>query len=364
MVEFVVRVPDGSPEGEPVYLTGDAEELGRWRPNAIRLDHWQDGTYRTRVDLPWHQTTHFLVTGGTWRGIETDGFSREIIPHSVHPLGHTIVQSRVTGWGRNSIRYHHDFKSHFLSHTRSVIVALPPGYDIVPDRRYPVMYLQDGQNLFDAHTAFGGVPWGIDEVAERLARAGECWPVILVGVANTPDRHREYGTIELATKKGKRSDFSRKYGRCLVEEIKPFIDKTYRTLSGPHDTAIAGSSLGGLISLHLAQWYPDVFGLCCAMSPSLWWDREYFLRSLNASPDWIDRVRIWLDVGGREGMTRKTQLGTTRRVRLLAKILGMRGRHEGLDYKFLEVPDGQHNEAAWGARFERVLQFLYGSSGM
>ena len=94
MVEFVVRLPDGSPEWEPVYLTGDADKLGRWRPNAVRLDRWQDGTYRTSVDLPWYQTTQFLITGGTWRGAETDGFSREIVPHSVHPLGHTTVQTR------------------------------------------------------------------------------------------------------------------------------------------------------------------------------------------------------------------------------------------------------------------------------
>jgi predicted alpha/beta superfamily hydrolase len=241
-----------------------------------------------------------------------------------------------------------------------VIVHLPPGYELLPDRRFPVLYLQDGQNLFDAHTAFGGVPWGIDEVAERLARAGVCWPVILVGVGNTPDRHREYGPKENGAAKGTNSDLSRRFGRCLVQEIKPFVDATYRTLSEPENTGVGGSSLGGLISLHLAQWYPDVFGLCCAMSPSLWWDHEYFLRSLNASPDWIDRVRLWLDVGGREGMTRKTQLGTARRVRRLAKMLDLRGRREGLNYKFLEVPDAGHNEAAWGARFDRVLRFLFG----
>lgn len=360
MVEFVVHVPEGSTAGEPVYLTGDAVVLGEWVPDAVRLDRWGDGTYRTRVALPPHRTTHFHITRGLWRGTEADGFGREILPHSVLPAGPTTVHTRVAGWGRNAVRYHHETRSNFLPHPRSVIVHLPPGYDLVPDRRYPVLYLQDGQNLFDAHTAFGGVPWGIDETAERLARRGECWPVILVGVGNTPDRHREYGPKEQGAAKGKNSDLSRKFGRCLVQEIKPLIDATYRTLPDPENTGIGGSSLGGLISLHLAQWYPDVFGLCCAMSPSLWWDHEYFLRSLNASPDWIDRVRLWLDVGGREGMTRKTQLGTARRVRRLARMLGLRGRREGLDFKFLESPDAGHNEAAWGARFDRALRFLFG----
>lgn len=361
MVEFVIRLPDGTHYREPAFLTGDDDRLGRWQSNAIRLQPWQDGTFRTHVDLPAGRTYQYLITRGSWRDVESDGSSREIIPHSVHPLSNATVHSRVSGWGRNSIRYHHDFRSNFLPHPRSVIVYLPPSYDIIPERRFPVIYMHDGQNLFDAHSAFGGVPWGIDEVADRLSRAGDCWPVILVGVGNTPDRHREYGPNEHASVKGKRSDLSRKYGRCLVEEIKPFIDQNYRTLSESENTGIGGSSLGGLISLHLSQWYPDVFGLCCAMSPSLWWDREYFLRSLNAAPGWIDRVKIWIDVGGREGMTRKTQLGTARRVRRLAKILEMRGRHEGLDFKFLEVPDGHHNEAAWGSRFDRVLMFLFGS---
>lgn len=363
MVELIVRMPEGSPHGEPAFVTGDAEALGPWRPNAVRLDAWQDGTYRTRLDLPMGRSSHFLVTRGSWRGVESDGHGHETFPREVHPLGPTTVHVRVNGWGRNAIHYHHDFQSQILPQPRSVIVHLPPGYDLVPERRYPVMYMQDGQNLFDAHTAFGGVPWGIDEVAERLARAGECWPVILVGIGNTPDRHREYGPKETAPSRGKRSDMSRGFGRCLVEEIKPFIDRTYRTMPEPQDTGIGGSSLGGLISLHLAQWYPDVFGLCAAMSPSLWWDREYFLRNINASPNWLDRVKVWLDVGGREGMTRNTQLGTARRVRRLAKIFKMRGRHEGYDYQFLEVPDGQHNEAAWGARFDRVLRFLYGGGG-
>lgn len=361
MTEFLIRLPEGSPEWEPAYLTGSDPVLGSWRPDAVRLDRWGDGTYRKSISLPENQETQFLVTRGNWRWAEIGDNDLEIAPHIVRPNGPTHVESRVHGWGRNPLRYHHDFASKFLPHTRSLIVHVPPGYDLFPDRRYPVMYLQDGQNIFDAHTAFGGIPWGCGETAERLARSGEAWPVILVGVGNSPDRHHEYGPRERAPKRGKNADLSRRYGRFLVEEVKPFIDGHYRTLPGAHDTAIGGSSLGGLISLHLAQWYPDVFALCAALSPSLWWDHEYFLRSLHSSPGWMDMVRVWLDVGGREGHTRNTQIGTSRRVRRLAKILHMHGRLEGVDYSYFEVPDGTHSESAWGARFDRVLKFLFGA---
>jgi predicted alpha/beta superfamily hydrolase len=361
MVEFVIRLPDGSPEWEPAYLTGSIPALGNWKANAIQLDRWGDGTYRKKLDIPWYQTSQFLVTRGNWRWAEVDQNSREILPHSVHPTNHLTVESRVYGWGRSPVRYHHDFESKNLVRKRSLIVYLPSGYDLFPDRRYPVMYMQDGQNIFDANTSFGGIPWGCGDIAERLARAGQAWPIIIVAVANTPDRVREYGPREKAPKKGKNADMSRRYGRYLVEEVKPFIDKNYRTMPGPHETAICGSSMGGLISLHLSQWYPDVFGLCAAMSPSLWWDHEYFLRNISSSPGWMDMVKLWLDVGGREGQTRNVQIGTARRVRRLAKIFEMRGRIEGVDYSYLEVPDGLHNESAWAGRFDRVLKFLFGA---
>src|SRR5262249_51494278 len=159
----------------------------------------------------------------------------------------------------------------FLSNARTVSVWMPPGYGLDPHRRFPVFYMHDGQNLFDAETAFGGVPWRADETAERAIRAGRVPPVMIVGVANTPGRLDEYGP--------KSDNRARDYGRFLVEEVKPFVDGAYRTLPEPEHSGVGGSSMGGLISLHLAQWYPDVFEKCAAMSPSLWWGREYFLRT-------------------------------------------------------------------------------------
>ena len=238
-------------------------------------------------------------------------------------------------------------------HARTVSVWLPPGYELDPDRRYPVFYMHDGQNLFDPHTAFAGNPWWADEVAEREVRAGRVPPVIIVGVANTPARLDEYGP-----RRG--TDDARDYGRFLVEEVVPFVNRTYRTLGGPEHTAVGGSSMGGLISLHLCKWHPSVFGKCAALSPSLWWDREYFLRNVAVSCAWLNRCRVWLDVGEYEGASAEGCAATMRRTARLARLFERHGLRAGEQFVYAEVPGGGHNEGSWGARFDRVLRFLFG----
>lgn len=360
MIEFVVRVPEDTPPDAPVYLAGDADPLGRWRADGVRLDPWGDGTRRARVDLPPGLHAHYLVTRGRWREVEGNGRGREVPPRVVTADPHLRADLTVAGWGRGGVRYHPDVAPKFLANPRPVVVALPPGYDLHPDRRYPVFYLHDGQNLFDDATAFGGTAWHCDETADRLARAGDIAPVILVGVGNTPDRLAEYGPVRTG-RRPRGPDRARAYGRFLLEELKPMIDAEYRTRPGPADTAVGGSSMGGLISLHLCRWHPDVFGRCAAVSPSLWWDKEYYLRSVR---DWPPRgCKVWLDMGGREGMTYHSMRANVRRSRRLATAFRELGFEDGRDFRYEEFPEAGHNEAAWGARFDRVLRFLFGRGG-
>src|SRR5262245_13166693 len=148
------------------------------------------------------------------------------------------------------MRYHRDFRSSFLKRPRTLIVSLPPGYLTHSRHRYPVLYLHDGQNLFNPATSFAGAAWEADKTAARLMRGKRIRPLIQVGICNTDDRLDEYGPwrdrSEKAGGRGKR------YARFLVEEVKPFIDRTYRTLRDREWTGVAGSSLGGLISLYIA----------------------------------------------------------------------------------------------------------------
>ncbi|MDP9039110.1 MAG: alpha/beta hydrolase-fold protein [Acidobacteriota bacterium] len=234
---------------------------------------------------------------------------------------------------------------------REVVVYLPPQYAQHTDRRFPVFYLQDGQNLVDPTTSYvPGQTWRAHETADRLALAGESEPVILVGVANggarrmaeyTPGRDLRMGGGE-----------GRSYGRMLIEELKPLVDAQYRTLPGPQDTALGGSSLGALISLFLGLERPDVFGNIAVMSPSVWWDQRSILARLSRA---VPRppLRIWLDIGTEEGAPQVRDVG------MLYRQLVRQGWCDGVDLEYFLAEGAQHTEDAWAARFDRVLRFLF-----
>src|SRR5437870_3356513 len=162
-----------------------------------------------------------------------------------------------------NIREHRGFRSKVLANRRDVLVYLPAGYRRFSRKRYPVLYLQDGQNVFDAATAFGGVEWGVDETAQTLIRKKLIEPLIIVAVANTgEERIHEYSPTpaRIDPPKRKRSKgLLRSYGRFLVEELKPFIDRKYRTRREAEFTGLGGSSLGGLATIALGLWFPNYF---------------------------------------------------------------------------------------------------------
>lgn len=252
-----------------------------------------------------------------------------------------------------------DFESRLLGNRRRITVHLPPGYAEEKDRLYPVMYLQDGQNLFDpARSAFGKV-WHAGETADRLARAGRIRPVILVGIDNTPDRLHEFGWWPEAEHRTEgRGEL---YARFVLEELKPFIDSHYRTRTGRGDTAIGGASMGGLISLTMAWQFSARIGLCAVMSPSLWWARCRIVDELEDDHAWMKRVRLWMCIGSREGRRLRGHLTPhILHCRRLVETFDAAGLVPGRNYHYTEVAGGEHDEEAWARRFDKVLLYLFG----
>ncbi len=255
-----------------------------------------------------------------------------------------------------NIQSHPQFESRILRNKRDVQVYLPPGYRRSRQRRYPVLYLHDGQNVFDAATSFGGVEWGADESAERLAKKRLIEPLIIVAAANTGEKRiHEYaptrGVIDsTAPRKNRSRGMLRKYGNFLRDELKPFIDREYRTRPEAEFTGLGGSSLGGLATLTLGLWFPETFNRLAVMSPSIWWDDCAIYRILDKVRD-RPSLKIWLDTGTLEpGWERARDL----RDRLVEW-----GWRVDDDLHYAEVEGGNHSEGAWAARFEAVLRFLY-----
>ena len=260
------------------------------------------------------------------------------------------LPNRRAGVRGGRIEHIAGFASQILGNVRDLVVYLPPGYD-ERDRRYPVLYMHDGQNLFEPHRAFiRGQHWRLNEAADAAIGERTAEPMIVVGIDNAGDaRIDEYTPTRDPNKNrgGRAADF----GRMLVEELKPLIDGRYRTLSDRANTGTAGSSLGGLVSLYLALRNPDVFSAAAAMSPSVWWDGQAILHEIDAF-EAPHRPRIWVDVGGREGAEAISGAGALRD-RLLAK--GWTGE----SFRFYEDRRGDHSERAWAGRVRKVLEFLF-----
>jgi predicted alpha/beta superfamily hydrolase len=253
------------------------------------------------------------------------------------------------------IRYHRAFSSSCLLDARDVVVYLPPGYEDHPKKRYPVLYLQDGQNVFDGETSFiRGQEWGVDDSAERLIREGEIKPVIVVAINNAgANRIDEYTpTRERTNQRGGKAYL---YGRMLIRDLKPMIDASYRTLPERRHTGLGGSSLGGLVSLYLGLKHADVFGKLAILSPSVWWDNRSILRMVTAF-DGAIRPSIWLDVGTQEsGSPQKT----LRDARALRDALVAKGWKMGRNLEYFEAIGADHSERSWARRVPMILRSLY-----
>ena len=268
---------------------------------------------------------------------------------------HCDKGSHAAATPHDRLRLHRDFKSRFLPDARDLIVYLPPGYDAPENaaRQYPVLYLNDGQNLFDPETSFiKGRTWQVRESADAAIEAGQVEPLVIVGIYNTGDRRLAEYTHERDWQMG--GGEADAYGELLVLELMPWIAETYRIQKGREHTGLGGSSLGGLVSLYLGLRYPEVLGRLAIVSPSVWWNHKSILGVLSeAAPRIKRRPRIWLDVGELEGrmMLKDTQL-------LAGRLRGLGWRDDD-DLHYERVPGAKHDEESWARRVPGILRFLF-----
>ena len=234
-----------------------------------------------------------------------------------------------------------------LGRERTLRLYLPPSYQSAPGKRYPVIYMHDAQNLFDESTSSYGKEWGVDETLDAFARM-RGFEAIVVGIDHggeerihelTPWPNPKYGAAQ-----------GRQYMAFVVDVVKPFVDAHYRTLPDRAHTAIAGSSLGGLVSHYALLRYPQVFGKAAIFSPSYWYSNEVYVQT-TAHP-WPADTRTYFYIGGREGDESVPDL--QRMIPLLATPDGA-----VRDITLHIVPDNQHDERAWRAEFPLAVAWLF-----
>ncbi|MBO9542291.1 alpha/beta hydrolase [bacterium] len=244
-----------------------------------------------------------------------------------------------------------------LGRKRRVDVYLPIGYERARLTRYPVMYMWDGQNLFEHQRAFMGA-WRIGASLDLLTAAGELPPMIVVGIDNGGEHRLSEQSPWPDTafnSKGEGDDFL----SFVTDVVKPTVDRTLRTKPDRDFTAVAGSSMGGLTSLYALYQAPEVFGRAAAFSPSLHFAKAAIFDYLKERPK-PDSARLYLDVGGREVGRAERSRPITNQARRLDAILRSQGWTHRDDYFWLVDPKGTHSEACWATRFPAAMRFLWG----
>lgn len=258
-----------------------------------------------------------------------------IVDSAVEPVVYPYFFKEPTGEITDPV----DVTSESVPDPHRIRLYLPPSYEENSLRRYPVLYMHDGHNLFFPEEAFTGDTWEVKETLELLDEMNITGEVIVVGVSPA-DRLREY------TKPGYED-----YGRFLAKELKPLIDRTYRTLPDPQHTAVMGSSLGGVVSLFCAWEYPEVFGKCACMSSTFAMEDDLRERIANEPKR---KVRFYLDSGGRGDNFEVTKAMT--------ELLQRRGYEYGRDLIYLAFPQSGHSESDWAVRAHIPFQYFFGTS--
>jgi enterochelin esterase-like enzyme len=342
------------PKTDTLVIMGNQEAFGNWFDFSKGKMTWQDDTTRLfKGSFPVNTLLEFQITRGSYNkgAIFTYGrYQGPKVPFSfkkdttliLRPSNWNDIFSRsITG----EVKYYHNFEDHDLKYTRDVMVWLPPSYNKLPNKRYPVLYVHDGQNVFMPNSIYNG-EWRLDEVADSLIKTGTTEEFIIVAINNTKDRWVEYsGTPE-----------GMNYLKFIVNNLKLFIDKNYRTKADKNNTAIMGSSMGGLISFYMVWLYPNVFSKAACLSSGFTYDEGHIISKFSKSSKKLPGTHLYLDCGDQD--LDKYFLVDNEKMKLLLD------KHPEIQLMYKVFPGAAHNEYAWSKRSAIPLIFLFGKNNI
>lgn len=273
--------------------------------------------------------------------------------------------------------YRHPFESRHVP-ARNVDIWLPPDYAQDSERKYPVIYMHDGQNLFDPALSFSGVDWGVDPALRGLIETGEIEAPIVVGIWNTDNRLGEYMPEQSVQDPAARTEVdqyinqfrsefefnlaSDAYLALVVEELKPWVDAEYRTRAGQADTHMIGSSMGALISLYAICRYPEVFCGAACLSTAWHFGQEVHIPWFGSHLPDPATHKVYFDMGGREDVWPKANHTLLKKQAEMDELVRAAGYCDGESLLTLVFPEGKHHETYWRARLDRPLKFLLGTN--
>lgn len=356
-----------TPPGEKIYLAGTVNDW-RLKDPAYAFKQVEPGKFRLTLEMIPGTLLEYKINRGAWTNVEVDERGRENENRRLAVFGSTTVRIDVAHWRdqaskslgkrhRNTdVRLLGPFQIPALGRDREVAIYLPPGYHDSPDRRYPVLYMWDGQNLFDPATAFNQ-EWEVDATCERLIREKKIAPMIVVGIYNG-EEHRLSEQSPWRDGRLNANGEGHAFLRWVVGFLKSYIDTEFRTLSGPEHTGVGGSSMGGLTSLYAAYRYPLVFGRVIAMSPAFWFARSQIFRYIAANARPVG-TKIYLDCGEKETARVHPKRDFYKMAASMADLLRQQGFVDGQDLLWVSDPKGTHSEGAWARRMGPALEFLF-----
>lgn len=341
---------------EAVYITGNDNLLGNWQPEVVSLDEVVKSKWVKNFSFPRGKKLEFKFTRGSWikEALNDDGtipsnFSFIVWSDTTISLKINLwsdqIERKIEGQITGFVEYHRNFSGSGIK-ARDIVVWLPPEYSSESDRRYPVLYMHDGQNIVDPSTSSFQVDWQIDEAADSLIKQKLIEPLIIVGIYNTPQRNNEYSE----------NDTGYAYMNFIVDSLKPFIDRNYRTKPDRQNTANGGGSLGGLISFILAWQYSEIFSKAFCFSPAFKIDRYNFVDNVLSYSGKKKEINLFICNGDDELDTR-LQTGVDEMLNALTK----NGYKERTDFYYVKAKNSQHGERDWSKNIPRALIYLFGT---